>query len=107
MSRTTNSRFLCGSPGGVADQGDRYGRNNGFPWRANRTARCRGHVGVDDLAAIAPELDRKVAAAIPHARNVAQPLLAFARDGRSRDWLEGRMPPPLHRRERFFEASGA
>lgn len=69
------------------------------------SARCRGHVGVDDLTALAPELDRKVAAAIPHARNVPQPLLPFMRDDRSRDWLEGRMAPPLHRRGRFFEAS--
>jgi hypothetical protein len=56
---------------------------------------CRGGVGLDDLVALWPELDRKGAAALTSARSVPQPLLPFVRDaGRFLDWVDGRADPP-------------
>ena len=56
---------------------------------------CRGGVGLDDLAALLPELDRKGATALTSARSVPQPLLPFVRDaGRFLDWVDGRADRP-------------
>ena len=59
---------------------------------------CRGGVGLDDLVALWPELDRKGAAALTSARSVPQPLLPFVRDaGRFLDWVDGRADRPSFR----------
>lgn len=65
---------------------------------------CRGTIGGDDVLTLWPDLDRRVAAALGHARGVPQPLLAFARDPDG-FWAhaDGRVPVPSHR---DFHAAG-
>ena len=58
-------------------------------------AGCRGVVGDGDLLTLWPDLDRRVAATLPHSRRVAQPLLPFVRDA-APFWalVDGRAPLP-------------
>ncbi len=59
---------------------------------------CRGKVDADDVLTLWPDLDRRVAEALPNARNVPQPLLPFARDAaKFWRWVDGRSPLPSHR----------
>lgn len=56
---------------------------------------CRRTIGCDDLAAVWPDLDRRVQAALPHARSVPQPLLPYSRDAeRFWAWADGKEPVP-------------
>ncbi len=62
------------------------------------TSSCRGVIGGDDVLRIWPELDARIAQALRHARDVAQPLLPFAPDAALFwDWADGRAVMPSHR----------
>jgi hypothetical protein len=56
---------------------------------------CRGVVGPDDVLTLWPDLDRRVAATLPSARAVAQPLLPYMDDAEA-FWacVDGRAPLP-------------
>lgn len=70
-------------------------------------AGCRGAVRMGDLLTLWPEIDRRVAAALPYARSVPQPLLPFARDPEQFwAWVDGRMPLPSSR-EFYVRATAA
>lgn len=71
-------------------------------------ANCRGSIRGDDVLRrrLWPDWDDKVAATLPLAAKVAQPLLPFARDpAKFRDWMRGAAPVPSHR-ELCAAASG-
>ncbi len=71
-------------------------------------ANCRGVVGCDDLLTLWPDIDRRVAAALPGARLVPQPLLAFARNVESFwQWVDGEAPLPSSRGFRTAAAPAA
>jgi hypothetical protein len=56
---------------------------------------CRRVIASEDLPKLSHDLDRQVEAALPRARAVPQPLLAFAKDvDRFWAWVDGREPVP-------------
>lgn len=56
---------------------------------------CRRVIGSEDLAAVWLQLDLRVQAALPYARSVPQPLLAYSRDAEQFwAWVDGRDPVP-------------
>jgi len=59
---------------------------------------CRSVIGGEDVLRLWPELDRRIAQTLGHARQVPQPLLPFASDtALFWDWVDGRVPVPSHR----------
>jgi hypothetical protein len=59
---------------------------------------CRGVIASEDLPMLSYDLDRQVAAALPYARAVPQPLLPFTSDAdRFWAWVDGREPVPSSR----------
>lgn len=59
---------------------------------------CRGTIGGDDVLALWQEWDARVAAVLPLAARVAQPLLPFVQEPETLDdWVHGRSPLPTHR----------
>ncbi len=56
---------------------------------------CRRRIGSTDLSTLWRDLDRRVEAALPHARGVRQPLLPYTKDAEQFwAWVDGREPPP-------------
>jgi uncharacterized protein len=70
-------------------------------------AGCRGAVGIGDLLTLWPDIDRRVAAVLPCARSVPQPLFPFARDPELFwAWVDGRAALPSSR-DFYAHASAA
>ena len=68
---------------------------------------CRQFVRASDVLRLWREWDRIVAASLPLAAEVDQPLLPFLRDPNRLDaWISGRVRPPSHR-EFYFEHAAA
>ncbi len=59
---------------------------------------CRGVIGSTDVLTLWPDLDRRMAEALPFARKVPQPLLVYAPNAAPFwNWVDGRAPLPSHR----------